>query len=478
MKPDTKFKFGPWLPDQPDLDNPGVTEARNVLVSGGTYVPYKPLLASGSPINGTLPISALRVSGNNSSSIYAAGIGGNTFLSAAAGAGGSWTNVTPVGGLAASNTWSMTQYRAYCIATSGAAADHPQYSLMPAGVFQKLTGPYGDAPIAKVCGVIGQFVFLGNLPGAGSGFGSTILQWSGIDAPFDWPTPNSAQALAEQSGQQFLDYAMGTIEAICPGDQWSVVLCDGGIERVTYVGGNVVFQFDPIYRAPAALGPNCWIKVAGKVYTVGAAGFVVTDGTTAVQIGDGRVDRWFQNNADFAYPWNFSCGVDYTRKIVYWTFPLLGNSGVPNHWIGYNYLEDKFTHGSDGVQTYVRGEEAWVAQYGLQGFTQGGLIGTFTGTPGVATLTTAEAEFVPGNRAIVTSVTPQVSGTSSLTVKVGARAQQNDSVAYTPALTPDPFTGDCNCFVDSRYHRAEVDITGNFTQAMGGDFNVQPSSAF
>lgn len=479
MKPDTRFKFGEWLPDQPDLDNPGVIEARNVLVSGGTYGPYKPLSVSGSPINGPLPVSALRVSGSGQSSLYVAGIGGgSSYLSAAAGAGGTWTNVTPVGGLTTSNTWSMTQYRQYCIVTSGAATDRPQYSQMPLGVFSKLTGTYGDAPLAKVCGTIGQFVFLGNLPGAGGGFGSTMLQWSGIDAPFNWPTPNTADAIAQQSGQQFLDYNLGAIEAICPGDQWAVVLCDGGIVRLTYIGGQVVFQFDPIYRAPTALGPNCWAKVAGLIYCVGAAGFLVTDGTTAVQIGDGKIDRWFQSNADFAYPWNFSCGVDYTRKIIYWTFPLLGNSGVPNHWVAYNYLEKRFTHGDDTVQTYVRGEEAWVAQYGLQGFVAAGTVGTFTGTAGSASFVTPEAEFFPGKRSVVTAVTPQVTGTTSLTVKLGSRSKQTDSVVFTPAVAPDPFTGDSNFFVDNRYHRAEIDITGNFTQAMGGTFDAQPSSAF
>src|SRR3569833_2744394 len=105
-------------------------------------------------------------------------------------------------------------------------------------------------------------------------------------------------------------------------------------------------------------------------------------------------------------------------------------------------------------------------------------VGSFSGTPGTATFTTAEAEFFPGKSAIVTAVSPQVTGSSSLTVAVGHRRKQSDSVTYTSAVAPDAFTGDSNFFVDARYHRAQIAITGNFTQAMGGSFDAQASSAF
>ena len=44
--------FGPWLPDQPALDNPGVTEALNVLPASGGYKPLRRLARYSAPLNG------------------------------------------------------------------------------------------------------------------------------------------------------------------------------------------------------------------------------------------------------------------------------------------------------------------------------------------------------------------------------------------------------------------------------------------
>ncbi len=38
-----KLEFGPWLPDLPDLDNPGCVEAKNCLPINGAYTPLKSL---------------------------------------------------------------------------------------------------------------------------------------------------------------------------------------------------------------------------------------------------------------------------------------------------------------------------------------------------------------------------------------------------------------------------------------------------
>lgn len=476
MRPSAKFKFGAWLPDQPDLDNPGLIEANNTVFRDGSYGPYKPFAVTGGSVDTTHAIAAFRASGSGASNLYVAGSDGfQSYLDGGAGAGNTLTNLTGPG-LFPSDYWSFTQYGATVIATNG--RDHPQYNPLTLGPFAKLTGTFGDAPIARVVGTVGQFVVLGNLPGAGPGFGATMLQWSGIDAPFDWPTPTSASAIAEQSGSQFLDYRLGSIEAVCEGDQWAVVLLDGGVVRMTYQGGGTVFQFDTIHRGPAAICPNAWVKVSGNVYFISAVGILLTDGTQVVAIGDGKVDRWFMKNADFTFPWAFSAGVDYKAKVIFWTFPLTGNSGVPNAWIAYNYKEDRFTHGTDSVKVFVRGEEAWVALYGHQAFSNAGNIGNFFGTPGTAVFTSPEVELNPGGRTLVQGVMPQVSGSSPVvTVRVGSRNGQGDAVAFSSVQSPDSFTQSANFLVDSRYHRAEISIAGDFTQALGGEFDAQPSSS-
>ena len=40
-----KISFGEWLPDQPDFQNVGATEAKNVVASASGYTPIKELEA-------------------------------------------------------------------------------------------------------------------------------------------------------------------------------------------------------------------------------------------------------------------------------------------------------------------------------------------------------------------------------------------------------------------------------------------------
>lgn len=481
MKPDTKFKFGEWLPDLPDLDNPGLLEALNVLSYSGAYIPYIPYNGTGSTITGLVAASGFR-SGNylvtgppisSASNVYIASYDGTSSYLQGGTTLSSLSNLTgPT--LVEDPCWCMCQLNNYIIAAS--INNNPQFTTtgITLVAFAKLTGTYGDAPKAKVVGVFNQFVILGNLPSLGTNY----LRWSGINAPLDWPTPGSAQAIAEQSGEQYLDSSLGDIEGIANGDQWAVVMCQAGVVRVTYLGGQTVFQFDTIYRGITLVGPNAWVKVGPLIYMMGRGALLVTDGTSVQSIGYGKVEQWLSSTADWNYTNGFSCAYDPLTKNIRWTFSA-SNSGICNTWLAYNVVEKRFTHGADAIQQFVRQDDSLIAignvleMIGVDRHT-----GNFTGTIGNARITTAESEFFPGKRAIVTAVTPEITGTTSVSVKIGSRTKQSASVVFTASVTPDPFTGDSNFYVDDRYHRAQIDITGNFTQATGGTFDAQTSSAF
>jgi len=480
VKPDIKFKFGEWLPDQPDLDNPGLTEAMNCRWVNGSYQPYIPLVTSGTALPGTIQ-RAMRARGsgtvNTAGEIYVGlsnDITGNR-LYVKPPAAGSFSDVTPGSSLVEDERISIIQYNEYVIAVS--AGSNPQYRMLgqpTSTLFAKLTGAYGDAPSARCAGVVNQFVVLGAVTTA-----PYAIQWSGINAPLDWPTPNSAQAIAEQSGLQYLDSSLGSVLGITQGDQWGLILMEGGIVRMTYVGGQVVFQFDTIWKSPGP-GQNGWVRIGGKIYFWCAAGFFACDGVNVTPLGEGKIDRYYLNKLANNSTLGIHAGVDYINKLIYWTLPTSGIAGDTSlEVLIYNYAENRFTHAADVIRLFVDEEESTMTNYsGPMIFGNDSKLGQLTGTPGVATFTTAEAEFFPGKGAIVTAVTPQVTGTSSVTVALGHRRKQSDSVTYTPAVAPDAFTGDSNFFVDDRYHRAQVAITGNFTQAMGGSFDAQASSAF
>jgi hypothetical protein len=487
-KPSPKFKFGDWSPDLPELDNPGLIEAANTVWSGGAYRSYSPLVATSAALPGGKALAAYRFSspgGTPPDGIFAMSTDGSahTYLSYAA-SGFSFIDITPniTGtGLFASDRACFTQFGDRVFVTYGTSSVSQNAPLVgPAGgvtpVFVVLSGPDGFAPNALYCGVVGQFLVLVNNTTTPN-FSAAAIQWSGINAPLNWPAPNSAQAIAEQSGAQTMDVRLGAANGISGADQWGIVLMEGGIVRMTYAGGAVVFQFDTIYRGPGNLTQSGWVKIGGIVYFISAIGILSTDGSQVQNISDGKLNKWLTDNADFGFPLAFDCGVDYKRKVIFWTFPLLGHSGVPNAWIAFNYAEGKFSHGSDTVSRYFRGNEPYATTYGIQAFNTAASCGNFTGTPGTAVFTSPEIEFNSGGQTLVQGVMPQISGSSPvISVRVGSRNAQGDAVTFSAADTPDSFTQSANFLVDNRYHRAEISVAGAFDKAIGGEFDATPSS--
>lgn len=474
----TKFKFGDWLPDQESLDSPGLVECLNVLRESLNYGPYLPLTGLGTAISQTV-LAARRCSGQGDNIVYVGACSGgvNKLYTGTGSGAGSWTDRTPGGLSGSASSWSIRQYNETVIATD--LLDNPQYHVLGSGGnFAQLTGAYGAAPKAGVAGIIGQFVMLGNLPT----IAPYAVQWSGINAPLNWPTPLSADAIAQQSGRQYLEPDYGVVRGIAQGDQWGIILMDGGLVRVSYTGGSTVFGFDTIERSPGCFSQDSWIKVGPLVYFAGPAGFYATDGTSVVPIGRGKVDKYFLSIVDQSHPGSIRTGVHWGKRLVYWTFARNGGAGVANEMLIYNIDEKNWTHVLDGVQCFVIGEEANFSAYGVEAFATANMkCGVFVGSAGTATFVTPEMELNPGGKAMVTGVTPQIAGLNAfmtVTVKIGSRDSQGDAVTLTPATSLTATTGQADFLVDARYHRAEIDIVGNFDNAIGGVFDSQPTSQF
>lgn len=466
-KPANKIKFGDWLPDLPDLDNSGVLEALNVRPVGETaagYQPYAPLatanavFAAGSPTVNVAKLFALAGGGTS----Y---VGASNKIYITANNGASWTEETS--GIIATLVADLVQYNTLAIAAAG-----------PSGLFQSSGSAFSaisSSPQASVLGVIGQFLVTGNILNF-----PHLVRWSAIANPTSFPTPGSAAAIAAQAGQQFLHLELGAVTGIFGGDQWGVILQQDAITRVTYIGGAAVFQFDTLASGVGMDSQGAAVKIGGIIYFPSSRGFYATDGVSLLPIGEEKINRWFIANVVNAGLFGpgilASVGVDWPNKIITWAFPVNGATIL----VHYNYETQRFTHAVDAnVGFMVSNTVASTPQVALQAIGQDSKLGFFTGTPGTATITTAEAELNPGGRAFVSGFRPQVSGSSpSVTCRIGSRFRQGDAVTFTGALTPNSITGFADCLVESSYHRAETDIAGAFTQALGGEFLSQPAGAF
>lgn len=469
----TAFSFGEWLPDLPDLGNPGLTEALNVLPVDATYTPYLPLSTSGNAI----PLNASATSG------FFSAANGEIYVFANATSGGVGKFYSYLAGTFISASTN--------VASAGAFEFAQLENLIVAAAF-------GNGPMAKTAGslsdftdlatsgtaiqgghvgIVNQFVVLGRPPNSATN-SVTQIRWSAIGDGRNWPTPNSATAIATQAGEQFFDGDRGYVTGVVSGDQYGIVTQEYALNRMTYVGPPVVFQFDVIDSQRGAFFDYGTIRVNGLIYFVSRNGFCVTDGVTVKNLSDRKTFRTFVASATVdlwtTFRSSLRVGTNPSKKLIFWSYPST-SSGNPDKLIIYNYQEDRWTHadqacqfifGGDALLDLATGTTLAQMPFGMSG----NKLGTFSGSPGTATLITGEVEPNPGGCAFINGIKPVIAsaGTApTVGVQVGSRDDQSTTVSYAATITPTSRTGFADFRADNRYHRARVYITGDFQKAQG-----------
>lgn len=478
----TVVSFGEWLPDQPALGNPGLTTANNVLPAYGSYKPYKPLAPvrvgsftlPGTPQGGFVA----EVQGANPYMYYAATnntiymadptIGAGTFNARSAGLSSTTPRIE----------CSFAQFDDKIFAARG--LDGVQFQTAgSASNFSTVTGLTG-ARDGKYLFVIGQFLFVANL-GSATASAST-LEWSAVGDPTNFPTPNSATAIAVQSGEQTLNIADGPIYGGYGGDQYGIVMQSGAVTRVTYVGPPVVFQFD---RVDAKKGQQRKYGSAASgqvIYFQASDGFWKTDGVANVPIGAGKIDKTFLAAAADDSTQAITLGAqmdsafDHINKMILFSFAT-STTTQSNKLYAYSTQEDRWASCDQIMRTFI--EPSPSTQFdGLYAFDATNVLCKFNGTPLTAIITTGDLELNPGARAYVDGIKPNIesSGTAPVvTLRIGSRSDLSTAPSYTATTTPTTRTGFADFRVDAKYHRAEVQIVGNFDKAIGIEFKAQPS---
>jgi hypothetical protein len=494
----SKVLFGPYLPDLPPTDNPGLTEALNVIPVDKFYGPYRPITGIGDalaarPRGG---IAALDNSGN--AYLY---VGTATALQVRSGTAWADRTTTPYT-TATAGYWRFAQFDDLVIATN--YEEVPQSIDVGSGSDFADLALTGTAPNARHIGVVGRHVVLGDTEDGTNGAVPFRIQWCRIDDPTEWPVPNSADALAKQAGEQFMPSVAGAVTGIVGNDQFGIVFQRSGISRMTYVGGDLVYQFDNFEKTRGAAYPNAIVEVGKLVYFIAADGFYVTDGVSVRPIGEGKFDRLFVDDVDTGYKERVYGAFDKARNLIHWIYPGSGSSaGVPNKVLIYNISEDRPTRALDDVECLIQGLTTAVsiddldALFGsiddvtpplddpywqggndvLHGFTDTHQLGTFAGSPGTAILDGQEAELNPGLLTFISGVRPIVQGQSNVTVAIGTRDQYADAVSYSADVALHSRTGCADFRKESRLTRCRLKIVGDFSAAQGVMYQGQPAGA-
>lgn len=499
---DGKVLFGKWLPDLPTLDNPGLTEALNVLPVLGTYKPYLPLVGVADALSARPQGAASALSAAGVAFTYA---GTATELFIRSGTG--WVQRNPAFStysLTSSDYWRFAQFDTTLIATNYEDVPQAVEAGQPSFLFADLALT-GTAPRARQVGIINRFVMLGDTVDGTNGAVSSRLQWSAIDDPTNWPVPGSANALSVQSGQQFMNSSFGPVTGIVSGEQFGIIFQRSGVARASYVGGDLVFQFNTIEENRGAICPNAIAKIGKLAYFIAADGFYVTDGYTVVPIGSGEVDSWFADRFQVAYLERVYAAVDLSRKLILWAFPGPGaNNGRPNIVMVYNYDEKRWTHSVDECEVLASGlangitlddldayfasiddvvpsldSNAWSGGINtVSAFDTANKFGTFSGAAGSAVIEGQEVELNLGLYTRVQGIKPLVIGSAPImTVALGRRDDLGTAITYSTDVAPTPRTGFCDFDSESRYNSSRLTITGNFDSAMGVLFQALSSGA-
>lgn len=473
-KADGILIFGEWFADLPELDNPGLTEANNVIWTEGGYEPYHPLTQIGGGLPAQ-PNALFKPFTDDDDEFYAATLtqlyehlGTNT-----------WT-LRSSATYASSFGWKFAQFDNLVIAADPSNA--AQVKTLNASTSFTLLATSGTAPPANAIGVVGRFVVLGSFTGTVAD--TATIQWSAIDSPRNWPTPGTSTAVATQSGKQVMPAELGAVTGVYGTDQFGVVFQTGGISRMTYIGGDIVFQFNLIDNVIGSPFPKGIVKVGGLVYFPSRFGFHATDGVSVHPIGKGKVDEYFAESLDWNQATHVTAGYDRKRDLIYWAYPTSSaTSGRPNKVLIFHRPSGRWTSADQELWAIGRGESGNRPSSGatqdLYSFDRFFILSQFNASAGSATFTTAEMEHNRGGYSLVQGVKPLVQGTApAVTVAIGTRNDQNPAnLTYTAARTATASTGFADFRSSARYHRARITVTGEFESATGIEWQAAPQGA-
>lgn len=484
-------EFPEYLPDFPALENPGSTVVKNVLPCGLSYEPLPSLVAYSDALSAyARGFVYVRVPTTGASTAFA-GDGTKLYQMSSA----TWANVSLAGNytLAADDTWQFTQFGANVLATNITN----QIQTFTVGTSSNFANLSATAPLARYIDSVRDFVVVANTYDAIDGFMPNRVRWPGIGGTTAWTVSASTQA-----DYQDLDAKFGWCTQII-GGEYGVIFQEQAITRMDYVGSPLIFEFNTVEKNEGTQIPNSVISKGRNIFYIGIDGFKVFDGTRTESIGDNKIDKTFLADFDSSYPYRVSAGIDFKNDLVCWVYPGVGNSsGQPNKMIIFNYsrnakkrwsyaefdsefLTNSFTEGYtlDGLDTYqtnIQGvspnidvlpfsldSRIWTGNNLLiSAFNSNHKLSNFTGTALTALIETAEVQLSPGNRTNVLRVKPLIDGSGTVTVQIGTRNLQSESVSYTSTVSLDS-TGECQVRSNARYHRLRVNVTGGFTHAIG-----------
>lgn len=486
------IRVGEWLPDIPDLENPGALEALNVVPkSAVSYGPWR------LPVNVSNALDE-RALGAFSGADYQ----GNVFTFAGdAGklyrySGNTYTDVSKVGGYSTapgyvevtSRAWNFQQFNNIAFTTN--FSDPIQKWVM--GTDSIFADAGTTIPKGRFLSVVGQFLVVGNTEDTFDGAVALRVWWSPIGNPLndDWGNTDLQSDLRTlPKGIRITGLA---------GGQYGVIFTETTRYVMTYAGPPTIFSIDEIEGdTHGCIAPGSLVQAAGSIFYLSGDGFQRMSGSQAVPIGQDKVDETFFAELDRSNLGRIVATVDLVRQLYIVAYPGEGStSGRPNKLLIYNYYLNRWSKAEAGVQIIesLRSESLTVEALGaiytftddvpgltdspqwsggtdyLACFNSTNEMCSFTGVNAAATVDTTEITGDLGGKFVARRVRP-LTDSSSVTVRLGSRNFQDETPVFTGQVPRHPATGLCKFRSKARYHRARIETPEGWlgTQIFGVD---------
>ena len=493
--------FGEWLPDQPALNNPGVTRAHNVIPGSGPF--YKPFPSPEQYAPTSLPsrpYAAISLLDNlRNAHVYAAS---QRKLFTQDTGTANWTDISRPAGYntAEIEGWRFTE--AYGLVVGTNYSDPPQYINATTGT------RFGDLTTlvkARYVTTLRDFVLVGNTFDAFDGAVPYRVRWSAIGNPMDWNFSATTQA-------DFQDIlGGGPVQAVIGGEEGTVLL-ESQIVKMVYVGSPAIFEFKTIYQNKGCAIPQSVISADGKIFFYGEDGFYMMENDKLNPIGKGKIDAWFKANSNQAGFDRMTVSIDPHNKLVIWLYASIDSYDLtPDQLLIFNYDTGAWSTGASPVQFLFNSLSlpetlAALDRYGsldavpasldspvwaggrafLAAMNDRGTIYSFSGPSMLATIETGEyptaallaqqIQGVQGDRALVRGVSPKVHGRADVTVQVAGKVTPQQTGMYGTGSTIN-VNGWCPLRSDARYHRYRLTLSGGWSMAMGLEIDAVPTGS-
>lgn len=372
------------------------------------------------------------------------------------------------------------------IATNG--ADAPQFIDIDIGTnFAALP----NAPTAKYCAVVGDFLVLGAL--------STdphSIAWSGVKDTEYWEygyNGSDIQPLGDG----------GIVTGLIGLEGGGVIFQSRKVREMQMIPSEMVFRIAVIHETIGCYAPWSINYVANRMFWYDQGGFYM--GREATPIGDKRVDVYIRDIASEDDLKLMTSSVDPVGKVVWWNIKLTNGNYV---MLGYNWILNKWTYSDTDIAyafpaitpgysindlydvlgwtmddiPYTFDSAFWSGSgtESLAGFTDTGTFGYFQAQAAQAILETADLEFTPGGESFLRSVGLLIDADrANVTVEVGTTDVLNGTVTWSAAQTLDTYSGRVFPRLTGRTHRIRFTIAASSWNNMRSiEYYAMPSGSF